>query len=62
MNKTLEKIRKFYADNKRMPSYAEIAALAGFKSKNAAYTIYKFSQSQVEGKDVEKKEKEVKEE
>jgi len=30
------KILKFYRRNRRMPSYGEIAALAGFKSKNAA--------------------------
>ena len=30
-----EKIFGFYSDRKRMPSYAEIAELVGFKSKNA---------------------------
>lgn len=33
------KIVKFYRDRKRMPSYAEITALAGFKSKNAAHKL-----------------------
>ena len=30
-----DKILRFYKDNKRMPSYAEIMELVGFKSKNA---------------------------
>jgi SOS regulatory protein LexA len=30
-----KKIIKFYKENKRMPSYTEIMALVGFKSKNA---------------------------
>jgi len=31
------KIRTFYRKNRRMPSYAEIASLLGYRSKNAAY-------------------------
>lgn len=33
--KALEKLRQFYHAEKRMPSYAEIAQLLGFASKNA---------------------------
>jgi repressor LexA len=33
------KIAGFYKTNGRMPSYAEIAKLVGFKSKNAAYKL-----------------------
>src|SRR6185295_7045755 len=33
--KSLEKLRKFYWEEKRMPTYAEIAELLGFTSKNA---------------------------
>jgi len=32
-----DKMVSFYYEHKRMPSYSEIARLAGFKSKNAAY-------------------------
>jgi len=35
----LEKIRKFYLKNNRMPSYSEVASLFGFRSKNAAYKL-----------------------
>ncbi len=35
----IEKIRKFYLRNKRMPSYSEVASLFGFRSKNAAYKL-----------------------
>jgi repressor LexA len=35
----LEKIRKFYQKNNRMPSYSEVASLFGFRSKNAAYKL-----------------------
>ncbi|QQR50155.1 repressor LexA [Candidatus Nomurabacteria bacterium] len=34
-----EKIQDFYRNKKRMPSYAEIANLFGFQSKNAAYKL-----------------------
>ena len=34
-----EKLRDFYVEHRRMPSYAELAKLAGFKSKNAAYGL-----------------------
>jgi len=39
MNSYKEKIIRFYRDNKRMPSYAEIMRLVGFKSKNAVYKL-----------------------
>ena len=32
-------ILEFYKENKRMPSYAEIMKLLGFKSKNAVYKL-----------------------
>ena len=35
----LQKIIDFYQRSKRMPSYAEIASLIGFKSKNAVYKL-----------------------
>lgn len=34
-----DKIFDFYSSNKRMPSYAEIMRLVGFKSKNAVYKL-----------------------
>ncbi len=34
-----EKILKFYHRHRRMPSYAEIMELVGFKSKNAVYKL-----------------------
>jgi SOS regulatory protein LexA len=34
-----QKIISFYKRNKRMPGYAEIMALVGFKSKNAVYKL-----------------------
>jgi repressor LexA len=34
-----KKILGFYARNKRMPAYAEIMDLVGFKSKNAVYKL-----------------------
>ncbi len=34
-----DKIFGFYSAKKRMPSYAEIAKLVGFKSKNAVYKL-----------------------
>ena len=33
------KIVTFYQKNKRMPSYREVATLAGYQSKNAAYKL-----------------------
>lgn len=39
MNQYKDKIIEFYEKNKRMPSYAEIMRLVGFKSKNAAYKL-----------------------
>ena len=36
MQKHLQKIQRFYEQRKRMPSFAEIAEMFGFKSKNAA--------------------------
>lgn len=33
------KIITFYKENKRLPSYAEIMSLVGFKSKNAVYKL-----------------------
>lgn len=36
-----EKIFTFYRKNKRMPTYTEIMALAGFKSKNAVFKLVK---------------------
>jgi hypothetical protein len=35
----LQKIQTFYRDHKRMPSYSELMAVAGFRSKNAAYKL-----------------------
>lgn len=34
-----EKIARFYKNNKRMPSYAEIMNLLGFKSKNSVFKL-----------------------
>ena len=34
-----DEILKFYRRNRRMPSYAEIMTLAGFKSKNAVHKL-----------------------
>jgi len=39
MDKYKNKILAFYRDSKRMPSYAEIMSILGFKSKNAAYKL-----------------------
>ncbi len=38
-NDPLQKIIAFHSDNKRMPSYSEMAELFGFKSKNAVYRL-----------------------
>ncbi len=49
----LPKLKKFYAEHKRMPSYGELAALLRFKSKNAAqYLVRKWVEAGVVGKDV----------
>jgi len=39
MNSYKDKILGFYSAHKRMPSYAEIMALVGFKSKNAVFKL-----------------------
>ncbi|MFH0818554.1 MAG: S24 family peptidase, partial [Patescibacteria group bacterium] len=39
MKTKLEKIRKFYIDNKRLPSYQEMLGLFGLKSKNSIHKI-----------------------
>jgi len=39
MNTYKHKIISFYRETKRMPSYAEIMKLVGFKSKNAVYKL-----------------------
>ena len=33
------RVRKYYAENKVMPTYDEICMLFGFKSKNAAFKL-----------------------
>ena len=38
-NDAQKKIAQFFRKNKRMPSYAEVAHLFGFASKNAAYKL-----------------------
>ncbi len=38
-NEYQNKIESFYKDEKRMPSYSEMAKLFGFKSKNAVFKI-----------------------
>jgi SOS regulatory protein LexA len=35
----LQQIRAFYRSQKRMPSYSELTAVVGFRSKNAAYKL-----------------------
>ena len=35
----LSRIRKYYGQNKVMPTYDEICDLFGFKSKNAAFKL-----------------------
>jgi len=37
--RTVEKLRRFYRANKRLPTYSEMAALFGYSSKNAAYRL-----------------------
>ena len=39
--KAISKIRKFYFNRKRLPSYREIAELLNFKSVNAAWRVVK---------------------
>jgi repressor LexA len=39
LHEHLAKIRAFYRSHKRMPSYSELTAVAGFRSKNAAYKL-----------------------
>lgn len=39
MTASYDKIISFYQDRRRMPSYSEIMALYGFKSKNAAHKL-----------------------
>jgi len=39
MSSYKDKIFGFYQDHRRMPSYAEIMKLVGFKSKNAVYKL-----------------------
>ena len=36
---TVEKLRRFYRANKRLPTYSEMAGLFGYSSKNAAYRL-----------------------
>src|SRR5215472_13614651 len=35
----LQNLRAFYRSQKRMPSYSELTAVVGFRSKNAAYKL-----------------------
>src|SRR5438105_13130547 len=35
----IQKIRTFFRERKRMPSYTELTAVLGFRSKNAAYKV-----------------------
>jgi SOS regulatory protein LexA len=35
----IEKIRAFYRSHKRMPSYSELTAVVGYRSKNATYRL-----------------------
>ncbi len=39
MNAYQTKLESFYGENKRMPSYSEMLALFGFKSKNAVFKV-----------------------
>jgi SOS regulatory protein LexA len=39
MNEPTEQLKRFYQQEKRMPSYSEMMALFGFKSKNAVYRL-----------------------
>ena len=35
----IQKLRAFYRENRRPPSFAEVARVCGYKSKNAAYEL-----------------------
>jgi len=37
--KTIERLRRFYRANRRLPTYSELAMLFGYSSKNAAYRL-----------------------
>lgn len=37
--KTIERLRRFYRANRRLPTYSEMAQLFGYSSKNAAYRL-----------------------
>ena len=37
--KVVEKLRRFYRANRRLPTYSELAQLFGYSSKNAAYRL-----------------------
>lgn len=53
MHHYLVQLRKFYYQHKRMPSYAELAKVLGFKSKNAAqYVVKKWLASGLVKKDM----------
>jgi len=39
MKENIQKLSYFYSNNKRMPSYAEMMKLFGFKSKNAVFGV-----------------------
>jgi SOS regulatory protein LexA len=39
MEKAKNKIAKFYSSNRRMPTYAELAKLVGYRSKNSVYKL-----------------------
>jgi repressor LexA len=50
--KHVTKLRRFYADHRRMPSLGELAGLIGFKSKNAArYLAAKWQEAGLVRKD-----------
>lgn len=38
-NEVVRKLRDFYREQKRPPSFAEVAEICGYKSKNAAYEL-----------------------
>src|SRR5919202_3772028 len=39
LHEHVAKIRAFYRSHKRMPSYSELTAVVGYRSKNAAYKL-----------------------
>ncbi len=52
MDKPQEKLANFYRTHKRMPSYAEVAKLLGYKTKSAAaYAVGKMLEAGVVAKD-----------